>query len=332
MKSVVINGFGRMGRLALRHSLDRPELDVVAINDPAMDAGQAAHLVQFDSIHGRWAHAVEVDGDALMIGERRIRFSRHADLPSLTASVRADLALECSGKYRDQDALSPWAQAVAHTIVSAPVAGGAPNVVVGVNDAAFDPQRDPVVSAASCTTNCLAPVVSVLQAAFGIRHGLITTIHAATNTQRVLDAAHKDLRRARATGENLIPTTTGSAKAISSIFPELEGRLNGMAVRVPVLNSSITDAVFELQRAVDVETVNAAFKAAADGRLRGILGYEDRPLVSSDFRSDTRSGIVDALSTLVVDGTQVKVIAWYDNETGYVCRMLDLADRIATTS
>jgi glyceraldehyde 3-phosphate dehydrogenase len=328
MNTVIINGFGRMGRLLLRHGFDQPGLRFVAINDPAMDAQQAAHLLQFDSLHGRWHHEVRAADSKLLIGDQEIRFTAEPVLSALTAANRADLAFDCSGKYRTLESLAPWQQTVSHTVVSAPVTGGPPNVVVGVNDEDFDPARDPIVSAASCTTNCLAPVVSVLQQRFGIRHGLITTIHAATNTQRVLDAAHKDLRRARSAGENLIPTTTGSAKAIGRIFPELEGRLNGMAVRVPVLNSSITDAVFELEQAVDVATVNSAFQDAAQGRLQGILGYEDRPLVSSDFRGDSRSGIVDGLSTLVVNQTQVKVIAWYDNETGYVCRMLDLAARI----
>ncbi|MEA5446765.1 ArsJ-associated glyceraldehyde-3-phosphate dehydrogenase [Gammaproteobacteria bacterium AB-CW1] len=329
MSSVIINGFGRMGRLCLRHGFDDPDLDFAAINDPAMDAPMAAHLLAFDSIHGRWDRDVEVDGDELIIDRHRIRFTAETDLNKLTAGAQADIALECSGQYREHDSLAPWSQAVGHVVVSAPVKGGPPNIVVGVNDGDFDPARDPVVSAASCTTNCLAPVVKVVQEQFGIRHGVITTIHDATNTQQVIDSAHKDFRRARATGENLIPTTTGSAKAITTIFPALEGRLNGMAVRVPILNSSLTDAVFELESPVDENRVNEAFRAAAQGPLNGILGYEERPLVSSDYRGDRRSTIVDAASTMVVDDTQLKVVAWYDNETGYVCRMLDLARRIA---
>ncbi len=331
MSSIIINGFGRMGRLALRHGFDRPGMNFIRINDPNMDADLAAHLLAFDSIHGRWHHAVDSDGDHLIIGKQRIAFSQATSLTELARFASADIALECSGRYRDTEALGPWQQLSAHCVVSAPVKGGAPNVVVGVNDSDFDPSRDRVVSAASCTTNCLAPVVKVVHEAFGIRHGAITTIHDATNTQRVIDSAHRDFRRARATGENLIPTTTGSAKAITVIFPELEGRLNGMAVRVPILNASLTDAVFELERAVSEEEVNAALKAAAEGELNGVLGYEDRPLVSSDYRGDTRSSIVDGLSTMVVDGTQLKVVAWYDNETGYVCRMLDLVDRIRTS-
>jgi len=327
--NTLINGFGRMGRLCLRHGFDDPKIQFSQINDPAMDAELAAHLLSFDSIHGRWHHPVEVDGDVLLIGDHRIRFTRHATLAALTQDCSAELALECSGQYRDQESLAPWLESVGHVVVSAPVKGGPPNVVVGVNDEAFDSAQHSIVSAASCTTNCLAPVVKVIQEQFGIRHGVITTIHDATNTQRVIDSAHKDFRRARATGENLIPTTTGSAKAITTIFPELKGRLNGMAVRVPILNASLTDAVFELDKAVDESQVNQALKAASEGPLSGILGYEERPLVSSDYRGDKRSSIVDAQSTMVVNGTQLKVVAWYDNETGYVCRMLDLARRIA---
>lgn len=329
MTRLLINGFGRMGRLCLRHGFDEPAFRFTHINDPAMDADMVAHLLNFDSIHGRWHHEAESDGDELVIDGQRIRFTRHESLAALSAETEADIVAECSGQYRDDEALAPWLSSAGHVVVSAPVKGDTPNIVVGVNDQAFDPARDRLVSAASCTTNCLAPLVQVVHDLAGIRHGVITTIHDATNTQRVIDAAHKDPRRARATGQNLIPTTTGSAKAISAIFPELEGRLNGMAVRVPVLNSSLTDAVFELESAVTREDVNAAFQAAAEGPLDGILGYEERPLVSSDFRGNSRSAIVDALSTMVVNGTQLKVVAWYDNETAYARRMLDLAGRIA---
>jgi glyceraldehyde 3-phosphate dehydrogenase len=325
---ITINGFGRMGRLALRHGWDDPALAFSHINDPGMDAATAAHLLEFDSIHGRWHHAVRSSADCLTIDDHEIRFTRHAGLDAtVRAAAPAALALECSGRYRDTQPLRAWQETVGHVVVSAPVKGGAPNIVVGINDTAFDPARDAIVSAASCTTNCLAPLVKVVHAAFGIRHGSITTIHDATNTQNVIDAAHKDLRRARAAGLSLIPTTTGSARAITAIFPELDGRLNGHAVRVPLLNASLTDAVFELEHPADVAAVNAAFRDAATGELAGILGYEERPLVSVDFRGDTRSAVVDALSTMVVNGTQLKVFAWYDNETAYVCRMLDLARR-----
>lgn len=330
MKRVLINGFGRMGRLCLRHGFDENDFQFVHINDPAMDADMAAHLLNFDSIHGRWHHEARNENNEIIIGEHRIRFSQHTSLSSIASETSADIVLECSGQYRDDDALSPWLSAAGHVVVSAPVKGETPNIVVGVNDDVFAPSRHRLVSAASCTTNCLAPVVQVVHRKFGIRHGVITTIHDATNTQRVIDAAHQDKRRARAMGQNLIPTSTGSAKAITRIFPELEGRLNGLAVRVPVLNSSLTDAVFELDGEVDEDQVNKAFREAAEGPLKGILGYEDRALVSSDYRGDTRSGIIDGPSTMVVNGTQLKVFAWYDNETGYVCRMLDLARRIAS--
>jgi glyceraldehyde 3-phosphate dehydrogenase len=213
-------------------------------------------------------------------------------------------------------------------VVSAPVKDGTLNIVMGVNDHLYDPAQHRIVTAASCTTNCLAPVVDVIHRSFGIRHGSITTVHDITNTQSVLDGYHKDLRRARACGQSLIPTSTGSATAITEIFPELKGRLNGIAIRVPITNASLTDCVFELEQSVTVEQVNAALKAAAEGRLQGILGYEERPLVSADYVNDPRSSIVDALSTMVINGTQVKILAWYDNEIGYVHRMMELALKV----
>lgn len=327
-----INGFGRMGRLALRAAWDWPDVAFVHINDPAMDGATAAHLLEFDSLHGRWPHAVTGDAEQLAIDGQRIGLSRHASpLEIPWGHLGVDVVLECSGKFRRSELLAPMlARGAGHIVVSAPVKEPAvPNIVVGVNDAAFDPQRHRIVTAASCTTNCLAPMVKVVKDTVGIRHGVITTIHDATNTQRILDAAHKDLRRARAASLSLIPTSTGSAKAITDIFPELAGKLNGMAVRVPLFNASITDAVFETERATSVEEINAAFQAAADGALRGIFGYETRPLVSVDYLGDTRSGVLDALSTMVVDGTQLKLLAWYDNETGYVHRMMELARRCA---
>jgi glyceraldehyde 3-phosphate dehydrogenase len=330
MIRIAVNGFGRMGRLALRHGWADPALEFTHVNDPAMSPQTAAHLLEFDSVHGRFAHAIEHDDEGIRIDGRRIALTRHAELVATAGAVgRVDVALECSGRYRDPARLAPWLSAASHVVVSAPVTGEAPNVVVGVNDADFQPDRHRIVSAASCTTNCLAPVVKVVHQQFGIRHGSITTVHDVTNTQNVLDAAHKDLRRARAAGLSLIPTTTGSARAITRIFPELEDRLNGHAVRVPLLNASLTDAVFELSRPVDRDEVNRAFREAADGELRGILGFEDRPLVSADYRGDTRSAIVDGPATMVIGGTQLKVYAWYDNETAYVCRMLDLVRRCA---
>lgn len=325
-----INGFGRMGRLAVRVACDWPDIEFVHINDPGMDAATAAHLLEFDSVHGRWRHEVQTEPGTLEINGQSIGYSSNA-APGDTAwgDLGVDLVLECSGKFRDKALLQPFFEKGARrVVVSAPIKEkDVPNIVVGVNDHAFDPARHRVVTAASCTTNCLAPMVKVVKETVGIRHGVITTIHNATNTQRVLDAGHKDLRRARAASMSLIPTTTGSAKAISSIFPDLAGKLNGIAVRVPLFNASITDAVFETERRTSVEEINAAFRHAAEGPLKNIFGYEERPLVSIDFRSDARSGVLDALSTMVVDGTQLKLLAWYDNEYGYVNRMMELARR-----
>lgn len=328
-----INGFGRMGRLALRAAWEWPDIEFVHINDPAMDAATAAHLLEFDSLHGRWHHAITHADNALVIDGTRVAFTANTDLAASPWNT-VDVALECSGKFRTRKLLEPFlASGARHVVVSAPVKEiDVPNIVVGVNDLQFDPARHALVSAASCTTNCLAPMVKVMQETVGIRHGVITTIHDATNTQRVLDGAHKDLRRARAMNQSLIPTSTGSAKAITVIFPELEGKLNGIAVRVPLFNASITDAVFEVERDTDVEEINAAFKAAAENELQGIFGYEERPLVSVDFRSDSRSGILDALSTMVVDKQQVKLLAWYDNEYGYVHRMMELARRAGSAT
>jgi glyceraldehyde 3-phosphate dehydrogenase len=242
-----------------------------------------------------------------------------------------DIVLECSGKFRTTETLDPYfAAGVKKVIVAAPVKAGALNIVMGVNDHLYKPEQHHLLTAASCTTNCLAPVVKVLHETIGITHGVITTIHDITNTQVVVDAPHKDLRRARASSLSLIPTSTGSATAIGLIYPELLGKLTGVAVRVPLLNASLTDYVFEVKRPTTVEEVNTAFKRAAEGGLEGILGYEERPLVSVDFKDDPRSAIVDAPSTMVVDGTCVKVLAWYDNEIGYVHRMIELAEKVGT--
>ena len=323
---VGINGFGRMGRLTLRAAWGNPELQFIHINDPAGDAATLAHLLNFDSVHGRWQHEAVADGDAIVIGGTRIPVTRNRELAATNWSG-CDVVLEASGKFRKPDVLQPYLdQGVKRVVVTAPVkAEGALDVVVGVDHQRFDPARHRIVSAASCTTNCLAPVVKVVHEAIGIRHGQITTLHNPTNTNLVVDAPHKDLRRARSAMVNLAPTTTGSATAIALIYPELKGKLNGHAVRVPALNASLTDCVFELNRATTAEEVNALFEAAANGPLAGILGYESRPLVSADYARDTRSSIVDGLSTMVTDGTLLKVYAWYDNEMGYACRMVDLA-------
>ena len=327
MTRVAINGFGRMGRLALRAGWDRADLDFVHVNEIAGDAETAAHLLKFDSVHGRWSGETEGTGDTLRVDGQEIAFTSGRS-PAEVDWSGIDLVLECTGRFRTVDSLAPYLeQGVRKVLVAAPVKeAGALNVVVGVNDDPAAIAAHDILTAASCTTNCLAPVVKVIHEGIGIRHGQITTLHDMTNTQVVVDAPHKDLRRARAASLSLIPTSTGSATAIGLIFPELQGKLDGLAVRVPMLNASLTDCVFEVDRPTTVEEVNGLLAgAAAGGPLAGILGYETRPLVSVDYRDDPRSGIVDALSTTVVDGTQVKVLAWYDNEWGYANRLVELA-------
>ncbi|GMV30462.1 MAG: glyceraldehyde-3-phosphate dehydrogenase [Rhodanobacteraceae bacterium] len=328
-----INGFGRMGRLTLRAAWDSPELAFVAINDPAGDASTLAHLLNFDSVHGRWVHEARPDGDALIIGDRRIPVTRNKAIADTDWSS-CDVVIEASGKFRKTEVLQPYLdQGVGRVVVTAPVKeAGVLDCVVGVNHDRFDPALHRIVTAASCTTNCFAPVVKVIHEALHIRHGSLTTIHSLTNTQVIVDAPHKDLRRARACGSSLIPTSTGSATAIAQIFPELKGRLNGHAVRVPLTNASLTDCVFEVERPTTVDEVNALLKAAAEGPLRGILGFEERPLVSIDYRGDPRSGVVDALSTMVVNGTHVKIYAWYDNEWGYVNRTAELVKLVGASA
>jgi glyceraldehyde 3-phosphate dehydrogenase len=325
-----INGFGRMGRLALRAGWGRPELEFVHVNEVAGGSATAAHLLTFDSVHGRWDREAGSAPGSLIVNGMPIAFTEEAKPEAIDWRARGvDIVLECSGKFRTMDALAAHlAGGARKVIVAAPVKAGALNVVVGVNDHLYDPATHHVITAASCTTNCLAPVVKVMHEAVGIRHGVITTIHDITNTQTVVDAPHKDLRRARASSLSLIPTSTGSATAIGLIYPELKGKLTGVAVRVPLLNASLTDCVFEVERPTSVEEVNRAFRAAAAGTLKGILAYEERPLVSVDFKDDPHSAIVDALSTMVVDGTCVKVLAWYDNEIGYVNRMVELAQMV----
>jgi glyceraldehyde 3-phosphate dehydrogenase len=327
-----INGFGRMGRLALRAAWDRPELEFALVNEPNGDAATSAHLLTFDSVHGRW-HEAAGNGDVIEVGGRRIAHSRHTEPGAVPWSEHGvEVVLECSGRFRTLESLRPYFDAgVRKVIVAAPVKKGALNIVVGVNDDLYDPAEHDVLTAASCTTNCLAPVVKVIHEGIGIERGSITTLHDMTNTQTIVDAPHKDLRRARAASTSLIPTSTGSATAIGLIFPELEGKLNGLAVRVPLLNASLTDCVFDVARATTVDEVNDLLRTAADGPLAGILGYEERPLVSVDYKDDPRSGIVDALSTMVVDERQVKILAWYDNEWGYANRLVELARTVATS-
>lgn len=328
---LAINGLGRMGRLALRHLDKCPNLELVLVNEPSCDAAASAHLIKFDSIHGIWDKEITADDQALLIEGKVVAYAqvkRIEELPLVSLGI--DIVLECSGAFRTQAALAPYFERGVHkVVVSAPLKDKGLNIVMGINDHLYNPDEHQVVTAASCTTNCLAPIVGVLHEHLGIRHGSMTTIHDITNTQTIIDKGHKDLRRARACQLSLIPTTTGSAKAITTIFPELEGKLNGLAVRVPVLNASIVDAVFEVNRPTSVAEVNGFFKQAAAGKLAGILGYEERPLVSVDYKSDPRSGVVDALSTMVIDQTQVKILAFYDNEMGYVHRMVELAGRVA---
>ena len=320
-----INGFGRMGRLALRAAWGWEEVEFVQINDPAGDAATLAHLLTFDSVHGRWQHEASSDGDDIIIDGKRIHCTRNKAIGETDWSG-CDVVIEASGKMKTKAVLQAYLeQGVKRVVVTAPVKEeGVLNVVMGVNHQLYDKAIHPIVTAASCTTNCLAPIVKVIHENLGIVHGSMTTIHDITNTQTILDAPHKDLRRARACGLSLIPTTTGSATAITHIFPELKGKLNGHAVRVPLANASLTDCVFEVSRKTTEAEVNRLLKEAADGPLKGILGYEERPLVSVDYKTDPRSSIIDALSTMIINGTQVKLYAWYDNEWGYANRTAEL--------
>jgi glyceraldehyde 3-phosphate dehydrogenase len=325
MTVYALNGLGRVGKLALRPLMKRGA-EIAWINDAAGDPAMHAHLLEFDTVHGRWDAAFAADDDSVTIDGTRLPFVGTGD-PAALPLEGVDVVIDCTGVFKSAAALAPYfAAGVKTVVVSAPVKDAeAVNIVHGVNDAAYDPARHRIVTAASCTTNCLAPVVKVIHEALGIRHGAITTIHDVTNTQTIVDRPAKDLRRARSALNSLIPTSTGSATAIAAIFPELEGRLNGHAVRVPLLNASLTDCVFEVMRETTAEEVNALLRDAAEGPLAGVLGYEDRPLVSADYVNDTRSAIVDGPSTMVVNGTQVKLYAWYDNEMGYAHRLVDVA-------
>jgi glyceraldehyde 3-phosphate dehydrogenase len=329
MTTYALNGLGRIGKLALRPLLERG-CNLAFLNDAVGDPAMHAHLLEFDTVHGRWpaefsagTSHISVDGTDLSVCQTR----QIEDLPL----DGVDVVIDCTGAFKTDATLAPYFDAgVKKVVVSAPVKdGGAANIVYGVNNAAYTYQR--IVTAASCTTNCLAPVVKVIHENLGIKHGAITTIHDVTNTQTIVDRPAKDLRRARSALNSLIPTTTGSATAITLIYPELKGKLNGHAVRVPLLNASLTDCVFEVERTTTVEEVNALFKEAADGPLRGILGYEERPLVSTDYTNDPRSSIIDAPSTMVVNGTQVKIYAWYDNEWGYANRLVDVAQMVGAS-
>jgi glyceraldehyde 3-phosphate dehydrogenase len=333
-----INGFGRIGRLVLRAAWQWPEIEFVHINDPAGNAATLAHLLNFDSVHGRWQHEALALGEQINIENSTITVSQNNDITETDWSL-CDLVIEASGKMRDKSILQGYfQQSVKKVLVTAPLKlatdgsdADIVNIVMGVNQYLYEVEQHNIVTAASCTTNCLAPVVKVLQTAVGIKHGSMTTIHDITNTQTILDAPHKDLRRARACGQSLIPTTTGSAKAITDIFPELTGRLNGHAVRVPLANASLTDCVFEMQRDISVDEINKLMEQASKGELKGILGYETKPLVSVDYKTDPRSCIVDGLSTMVINGSQLKMYLWYDNEWGYANRTAELMKLLANS-
>ena len=326
-----INGFGRMGRLALRAAWEWPDFDIVHINEIEGGPDTAAHLLEFDSVHGRWQRTIRASEQSILIDNDEVSFSEFASPAEIPwEAYDVDIVIEASGKFRTTRELAPhFENGAQKVIVAAPVKTGALNIVMGVNDDLYRADQHHLLTAASCTTNCLAPVVKVLHEQIGIAHGVITTIHDQTNTQTIVDAPHKDLRRARAASLSLIPTTTGSATAITMIYPELKGKLNGHAIRVPLLNASLTDAVFEMQQKVTAEQVNQLFREASANELQGILGVEDRPLVSIDFKGDPRSAIVDALSTMVVDDTQLKLLVWYDNEMGYVHRLMELCRKVS---
>ena len=334
MARIALNGLGRIGKLVLRDLIDTGAGgEIVLLNDPVGDADQHALLMEFDSVHGRWRTPVGHEAGALVLGGQRIRLSHEKTIEALPlADMGVDLVIDCTGVFKTGAKVAPYhAAGVRKVVVSAPVKdGGALNLVYGVNHQLYDGSQT-LITAASCTTNCLAPVVKVIHEGIGIRHGSITTIHDVTNTQTIVDRPAKDMRRARSALLNLIPTTTGSATAITLIYPELKGRLNGHAVRVPLLSASLTDCVFEVARKTTVAEVNALFAAAAAGALQGILGHETRALVSSDFTNDPRSAIIDAQSTMVINGTQVKIYAWYDNEWGYACRLADIVRMVAAS-
>ena len=331
MTTYALNGMGRIGKLALRPLLES-DAEIAWINDAAGDPAMHAHLLEFDTVHGRWDADISHDAESVTVDGMRLPFIGSGALEDLPLED-VDVLIDCTGAFKTTAALAPYFEAgVKKVVVSAPVKDGdAVNIVYGVNHGSYEPAHHRIVTAASCTTNCLAPVVKVLQEGLGIRHGSITTIHDVTNTQIIVDRPAKDLRRARSALNSLIPTTTGSATAITLIYPELAGRLDGHAVRVPLLNASLTDCVFEMERETSVEEVNALFRAAAEGPLAGILGYEERPLVSADYVNDPRSAIIDAASTMVVNGTQVKIYAWYDNEMGYAHRLVDVARMVGAS-
>ncbi|ASS90311.1 MAG: type I glyceraldehyde-3-phosphate dehydrogenase [Bacillaceae bacterium] len=325
-----INGFGRIGRNVFRAALKNPEVEVVAVND-LTDANMLAHLLQYDSVHGKLDVEVGVNGNNLVVDGKEIQVLSERDPAQLGwGDLGVDIVVESTGRFTNrQDAAKHLEAGAKKVIISAPAKEEDITIVMGVNEDKYDPSNHHVISNASCTTNCLAPFAKVLHEKFGIVRGMMTTVHAYTNDQQILDLPHKDYRRARAAAESIIPTTTGAAKAVALVLPELKGKLNGMAMRVPTPNVSIVDLVAELEKDVTVEEVNAALKEAAEGELKGILAYSEEPLVSRDYNGDTHSSTIDALSTMVLENRMVKVVSWYDNETGYSNRVVDLAAYIA---
>lgn len=326
-----INGFGRIGRLVFRVMLERDDFEITAINNPS-GAGTAAYLAKYDTVHGRLEKDIRVEGDDLLIDGHRIHVFHDRDPENLKwEDYGVQMVIESTGKLKDHESAGKHIHGtVKKVIITAPGKDDDATLVMGVNENSYNPETDHIISNASCTTNCLAPVVKVLNETFGIRRGMMTTVHSYTNDQAILEKAHKDPRRGRAAAENIIPTSTGAAKAIGAVIPELKGKLNGLAIRVPTPDVSLVDLSCEVERKVTKEEVNAALKAAAEGELKGILAYTDEPLVSSDFRGTNVSSTVDGDLTMVVDGDLVKVIAWYDNEWGYSCRIADLAAFVAS--
>ena len=327
---VAINGFGRIGRLAFRRIQDVEGLEVVAVND-LTDDDMLAHLLKYDSLYGKFDGTVEAKETSIVVNGNEIKIFAERDPKNIDwNSTGAEIVIESTGLFTDgEKANAHLGGTVKKVLISAPAKNEDKTIVMGVNHEEYDPANHNIISNASCTTNCLAPFAKVLDENFGIESGLMTTIHAYTGDQRVLDAPHKDLRRARAAAESMIPTTTGAAKAVALVLPQLKGKLNGMAVRVPTPTVSLTDLVFTVKKDVTVEEINAALKKAAEGELKGILGYSEEPLVSIDYRGDERSSIVDALSTSVIDNRLVKVVSWYDNEYGYSHRLADLTKFVA---
>jgi len=328
---VGISGFGRIGRDVLRIYMEEGfrDFDIVAINASG-DLNTLAHLFKYDTLYGKFNGTIEVDGDSMIINGKRIKFVAHRNPEEIPwKDLGVDLVIESTGAFRDREGVSKHIKAGAKKVlITAPAKNEDITIVMGVNEDKYDPEQHNIISNASCTTNCLAPLTKVILEKFGINKGLMTTVHAYTNDQQILDKRHKDLRRARAAAESIIPTTTGAAKAVALVIPELKGKLNGFAMRVPTPTVSVVDVVFEVGKSTTAEEVNAALKEAADGELKGIMGYSDEPLVSIDYRKDPRSSIIDGLSTMVIDN-MVKVVSWYDNEWGYSCRVVDLASYIA---